>query len=185
MALNISVPQTPEKKEIYLGENIPEFISMFRKHMEQPHFDMIFSKKNELFCWLSENCEKEMLEDAWQFFDASPAQFILALNYMHKEKTTGKLSLKDFAGYAELKEYITQYLIPFVSSDHKFRKTFNVQAQEGVLFYGPPGCGKSYLSKCIADEMGYCFLDPSPALFHSYQGLRTIPNLFAISRKLG
>lgn len=184
MGLNISIPISQEEKRLYLGETIPEFVTLFRKHLRGRYFDLLSSRKEDVMGWLSQNCSEEVLKDSWQFFDNSPEQFALALDYLHRAKTGKKLSLEQFAGYREMKEYLNQYLIPFVSSRHKYRETFNLKSQEGLLLYGPPGCGKSYLSKCIADEMGYCFIDPSPVLLQTYDGLEMLPHLFGISRRI-
>jgi|GEM_PF-3477526 len=184
MGLNISIPKSQDTKTVYLGENVPEFVNLFQKHLKYSHFDEICARKNELHEWLSSKCGEDVLKESWQFFDSSPEQFILALEYLHRKRTGKKLSLGHFAGYQQLKEYLAHYLIPYVSSRHKYRETFKLQAQEGLLLYGPPGCGKSYLSKCIADEMDYCFLDPSPVFLQTYRGLEMIPHLFGISRKI-
>jgi transitional endoplasmic reticulum ATPase len=53
----------------------------------------------------------------------------------------------------ELKETV-QY--PVEHAD-KFEK-FHMSPSRGVLFYGPPGCGKTLIAKAIANECGANFI---------------------------
>jgi len=57
----------------------------------------------------------------------------------------------DVAGMQDVKEEITEAVIwPLVHAD-KF-KDFVGETGEGILLYGPPGCGKTYILKAAAGE---------------------------------
>mmetsp|Transcript_11455 Transcript_11455/g.16699 ORF Transcript_11455/g.16699 Transcript_11455/m.16699 type:complete len:312 (+) Transcript_11455:95-1030(+) len=48
---------------------------------------------------------------------------------------------------------------------------FGMQASRGVLFYGPPGCGKTLMAKAIANECGANFISvKGPELLNAYFG---------------
>ena len=48
---------------------------------------------------------------------------------------------------------------------------FGMQASRGVLFYGPPGCGKTLMAKAIANECGANFISvKGPELLNMWFG---------------
>ena len=61
------------------------------------------------------------------------------------------------AGMQQLKEQIRQeILIPFYNAD-KYKK-FHLSLPNGVLFYGPTGCGKTYFVECLAEELNMNYI---------------------------
>ena len=40
---------------------------------------------------------------------------------------------------------------------------YGIEPPNGVLFYGPPGCGKTFFAECLADEVGFNFLKIKPS----------------------
>ena len=48
---------------------------------------------------------------------------------------------------------------------------FNVSPARGVLFYGPPGCGKTLIAKAIAKKSGANFISvKGPELLNQWFG---------------
>lgn len=69
----------------------------------------------------------------------------------------GKITFEDVAGLAELKKTIHIRIIsPFYNQGlfSKFRKKIG----GGVLLYGPPGCGKTYIARATAGECRASFI---------------------------
>jgi transitional endoplasmic reticulum ATPase len=60
-----------------------------------------------------------------------------------------KLTLDDVGDMAEVKEVLTESVLWPLSYPEAFAR-LGVQPPRGVLLYGPPGCGKTFLVKAIA-----------------------------------
>jgi transitional endoplasmic reticulum ATPase len=60
-----------------------------------------------------------------------------------------KLTLDDVGDMAEVKEVLTESVLWPLSYPDTFAR-LGVQPPRGVLLYGPPGCGKTFLVKAIA-----------------------------------
>ncbi len=61
------------------------------------------------------------------------------------------ISWKDIGGLEEVKRELRELVQYPVEHPEKFEK-FGMQPSKGVLFYGPPGCGKTLLAKAVANE---------------------------------
>lgn len=79
--------------------------------------------------------------------------FELGLNGMERPK----LSFKDVGGMDTLKEEIRMKIIYPLQHAELFR-TYNKKIGGGVLLYGPPGCGKTLISKATAGEVKANFI---------------------------
>ncbi|HMS53763.1 MAG TPA: ATP-binding protein [Fimbriimonadaceae bacterium] len=66
-------------------------------------------------------------------------------------------TLKDVAGLADVKKRIElAFLGPLRNPE--VRKAYGKSLRGGMLLYGPPGCGKTFLARAIAGEMGMQFI---------------------------
>ena len=61
------------------------------------------------------------------------------------------MSWNDIGGLEEVKQELRELVQYPVEHPEKFLK-FGMNPSKGVLFYGPPGCGKTLLAKAIASE---------------------------------
>lgn len=64
---------------------------------------------------------------------------------------------KDIAGMNELKQMLTQKVI-FILKDKEKAAKYKLLPPNGMLFYGPPGCGKSFFAEKFAEETGFNFM---------------------------
>lgn len=66
------------------------------------------------------------------------------------DEETKKITFKDVAGLKEEKEELSE-IVDFLKSPNKF-VSMGARIPKGVLLVGPPGTGKTYLSKSVAGE---------------------------------
>ena len=64
---------------------------------------------------------------------------------------------KDIAGMNGLKQMLTQKVI-FILKDKEKAARYKLLPPNGMLFYGPPGCGKSFFAEKFAEETGFNFI---------------------------
>lgn len=64
---------------------------------------------------------------------------------------------EDIAGMDQLKQMLTQKVI-FILKDKEKAAKYKLLPPNGMLFYGPPGCGKSFFAEKFAEETGFNFM---------------------------
>lgn len=100
-------------------------------------------------------------------------------------KRGGGNGFADIAGMKELKAYLTQRVI-FVLKETKLAEEYRITPPNGLLLYGPPGCGKTFFAEKFAEETGFNFLlvkssDLGSSLVHGSQ--EKIKKLFKLAEK--
>jgi len=63
----------------------------------------------------------------------------------------------DIGGLEETKKSLQEMILYPIEHPDKFQK-FGMNPSKGVLFYGPPGCGKTLLAKAVANECSSNFI---------------------------
>jgi len=77
---------------------------------------------------------------------------------------------EDIGGLEETKRDL-QEMVRYPIEHRGLFEKFGMEASRGVLFYGPPGCGKTLMAKAIANECGANFISvKGPELLNAYFG---------------
>ena len=95
------------------------------------------------------------------------------------------LTLADVAGMTEVKQRLeAAFLAPMRNPD--LRRLYGKSLRGGLLLYGPPGCGKTFIARAVAGELGARFIAVSFAdIIDMFVGQseRNIHELFEIARR--
>mmetsp|Transcript_22297 Transcript_22297/g.46874 ORF Transcript_22297/g.46874 Transcript_22297/m.46874 type:complete len:909 (+) Transcript_22297:297-3023(+) len=77
---------------------------------------------------------------------------------------------EDIGGLEETKRDL-QEMVRYPIEHRGLFEKFGMEASRGVLFYGPPGCGKTLMAKAIANECGANFISvKGPELLNAWFG---------------
>lgn len=109
---------------------------------------------------------------------ASAADFLKALKLEYdltavhfKEPTDQKVQptessdgygFSGIAGLDELKSQLHNEVIRPIRERERFKR-FGIPLINGILLYGPPGCGKTFIAERLAEEIGYNFMLITPS----------------------
>jgi SpoVK/Ycf46/Vps4 family AAA+-type ATPase len=95
------------------------------------------------------------------------------------------LRLADVAGMTEVKRRLeAAFLAPMRNPE--LRRLYHKNLRGGLLMYGPPGCGKTFIARAVAGELGAHFLPVSFAdIIDMFVGQseRNIHELFSLARR--
>ncbi len=95
------------------------------------------------------------------------------------------ITLADVAGLTEVKQRLeAAFLAPMRNPE--LRKLYGKSLRGGLLLYGPPGCGKTFVARAVAGELGARFITVSFAdLIDMFVGRseRNIHELFQVARR--
>lgn len=72
-------------------------------------------------------------------------------------KKGGGNGFGDIAGMNDLKTYLSRHVI-FVIKDKEKARKYKLATPNGMLLYGPPGCGKTFVAEKFAEETGFNYI---------------------------
>lgn len=97
----------------------------------------------------------EMLKATLGAIDIAPTETgsLLDDNSRQDEAHRGN-GFADVAGMEELKTLLNESVL-YVLRDRERAKRYKLTIPNGMLLYGPPGCGKTFIAERFAEEAGY------------------------------
>lgn len=142
-----------------------------------PNTNRIFEVDNQLLNILNKsmsNNVKDRFQSAEEFIKALNGEIVVSFNSHSdnqmldksekEEKTKESTNLsskkgngfKDVIGMQELKDALQLSVIDCLKNPEKYER-FGLNLPNGMLLYGPPGCGKTFFAEKFAEETGYNF----------------------------
>jgi len=76
---------------------------------------------------------------------------------IRRTKSKSGNGLADVAGMHEIKSILQKKIINILKDPGKAKK-YKIKIPNGMLLYGPPGCGKSFIAEKFAEEAGYNYV---------------------------
>jgi hypothetical protein len=85
---------------------------------------------------------------------------------------SGEQGLAKVAGMHALKDLLRREVVEPIRNPEPYVR-YGLSIPNGLLLYGPPGCGKTYIARMLAEELGHYFVEiipsevASPYIHHS------------------
>ncbi len=162
-------------------DKVDAILAAREKELDTPHLDMF-----ELDEQLVNTIVKALNQDAEDRFQ-SAKEFISAIDgetKISRQSTKRKILSSEtdsckseptkqaniakgpgftaVAGMDELKAQLQEEVIEPLHNPEEYRR-YGVSIPNGMLLYGPPGCGKTFFAKHFAEEVGFNFMFVTPA----------------------
>ena len=171
-----SIEEFCELIENYLGIDISEHYTVEKFYSS---YEDMKAEENEEECGEDSDDEEESCD---LFNQQAPEQPKINLKI---ECVSGN-GFKDVAGMVQLKNMLTRNFVD-IFKNPELAKKYKITPPNGMLLWGPPGNGKTFISRKLAEECGmmYCMVKPSDLgniYIHGSQKL--IADLFMRSEKM-
>jgi len=104
----------------------------------------------------------ERFKNVGEFISALKRETVLTNNEQQKDSPIKAVKKKgagfsSVAGMQKLKDILYNDIIRALNEKERFEK-YGIPLPNGMLLYGPPGCGKTFIAECFAEEVGFNFL---------------------------
>ena len=181
----------------HLTEGIPPwYIEKYTNLNNSEEVDIFLEKRNKPLNFIN-NQDDHLMNLITKSLDSNPDNRFDSLNsmlnYLNREtllekqitkpakkyKKTGN-GFDDIGGMDSLKDLLKTKVLDVLNKPEHFKK-YGVTVPNGMLLYGPPGCGKSFISEKFCEEAGYNFYLIKPSDLSSIYvsgGEEKIGNLF-------
>ena len=165
---------TPSKPILYNGFEVKKDITV-KSRLERIFFTEVYSLSNDKFLYIFTNLKpEETVDRAKQYdlitMDVAGKKYLGVITTEHaNEKISDIIDdltvLRGFdcvAGMKPLKSLLINEVIEPLSNPDKYKK-FKLGIPNGILLFGPPGCGKTFIVKKLAEELNYNFIEMNPS----------------------
>lgn len=161
------------KKSLKFSDKIDEQTQNIIRKALQPKAENRFKSVKEFIQTLNGELEVELSIPEEKVNKVQP-----------KENKKGK-GFSAIAGMQELKNTIQLDVIDALNEKEKYAE-YGLTIPNGMLLYGPPGCGKTFFAEKMAEEIGFSFYQIKPSDIQSKwvnASQENIKNLFEEARK--
>lgn len=147
------------------NEKVEKVLAERRKPLKIPNMDLYDLDEQLISIMLKATAQNvdDRFQTADEFIKALLGEIKLARKEVKEEikkstaiHPTGN-GFKDVAGMEDLKEKLRIDIIK-VLKDPERAKQFGITIPNGILLYGPPGCGKTFFAEKLAEEIGCNFM---------------------------
>jgi len=164
----------PTKPILYPGYLLKDKVTVSAR-IEKILFTEVYSLSNEKFLYLFTNIQQDEVIDRSQKYELINLEIDgnkylgVIIDEHSNDKITAIIEdltvLRGFdcvAGMRDLKAMLIKDVIEPLQNPEKYKK-FKLGVPNGILLYGPPGCGKTFIVKKLAEQLGYNFIEMNPS----------------------
>jgi|SRR3989344_967356 len=158
------------KPILYNGFKIKSGL-IVKNRLERVFFTEIYELSDSSYLYLFLNLNPNEVVDRTERYDLIRIEIegekylgVIVGNYSKAQITSIRedlVSLRGFecvAGMNSLKQQLIAEVINPLKHPENFKK-FKVSIPNGIILYGPPGCGKTFIVRKLAEELGYNFFE--------------------------
>lgn len=153
-------------REIYPLTKISHYIDFVSKEFDGIFLKALDNHSSDKYLNVQglEQDLKRFVQEKYNFIKNNEVEKIHgqsnALNSVNwNEKNTG---LSKVLGMLDIKEILNNDVVKPLQEIDSYKK-YGIQPLNGILLYGPAGCGKTYIAKNLAEELGFYYIEIKPS----------------------